>query len=123
MELKEYILTGKFKPYDDKEKQIFKKLGTKFMYDLAKENKFIIKSKHSYNKAGIAVSGDHSMVMEFPDNKFANVMFDADFPHLGILYRTMKHEKDYTGGGNNWCKWGDADKLNERINNLVMKGG
>lgn len=35
-----------------------------------------------------------------------------------VLYRTMKHEKDWTGGDNQWCRW---DKLAEALTGLYRR--
>jgi hypothetical protein len=39
---------------------------------------------------------------------------------LGLMYRTAKHTKDYTGGVNRWAK--DLDSLVLGVNALLNKG-
>jgi hypothetical protein len=39
---------------------------------------------------------------------------------LGLMYRTAKHLKDYTGGVNQWAK--DLDSLVLGVNALLKKG-
>jgi len=39
---------------------------------------------------------------------------------LGLMYRTAKHTKDYTGGINQWAK--DLDSLVSGVNSLLKKG-
>ena len=35
-----------------------------------------------------------------------------------VLYRTMKHEKDWTGGHNQWCRW---DELAQALVGLYRR--
>ena len=35
-----------------------------------------------------------------------------------VLYRTMKHEKDWTGGQNQWCRW---DELAQALAGLYRR--
>lgn len=35
-----------------------------------------------------------------------------------VLYRTMKHEKDWTGGHNQWCRW---DELAQALAGLFQR--
>ena len=39
---------------------------------------------------------------------------------LGLMYRTAKHTKDYTGGVNQWAR--DLDSLVSGVNLLLNKG-
>lgn len=38
----------------------------------------------------------------------SDVRFWQDEWVYKVLYRTMKHDKDWTGGGNHYCKWEDV---------------
>lgn len=99
MTLYDYMLDGKFVPYDEESKSLFRKLGKEF---LEKAREFIgsgsAETSLKYNAGGIAVSGDFSLYVMFNDNKGACVFFNADFPF--VTMRTIKHVKDYSGGMN-----------------------
>jgi hypothetical protein len=64
------------------------------------------------NKAGPAILGEVTLHGE---NIYVQV---GESPH-GILYRTCKGRKDYTGGGNQWLGWDRADRLVESIKRIT----
>lgn len=55
-----------------------------------------------YNSGGMAVSGEATL---HADKVYVQIM-DGD---LGILYRTVKGRKDYSGGCNHWYSWRALD--------------
>lgn len=59
-----------------------------------------------FNPSGPAVSGDITL---HTDHVYVNISADLHLQsHLGVMVRTCKHRKDYTGGSNHWVR-GDAD--------------
>ena len=80
--------------YNHAAKTEFCKLSMKLMREL-RETLGMFSADVRYNAGGIAVSGEATM---HGDVVYVQV---SDF-RLGILYRTCKGQRDYTGGRNNW---------------------
>ena len=114
-----YILTEYSLPYHSDNKEMFGKEGVSIMKSLAK----YLKAKSfdvSYNKSGIACSGEVYASMMFTDE--IGVYFTIQQDSFGgkkynILYRTIKHLKDYSGGGNNYFneEFKDAQKVKKDV--------
>lgn len=71
------------------------------------------------NKAGIAVSGEVTL---HTDKAYVQVCQSYGGPQMGILIRSCKHRKDYTGGHNNFAPLEFLhypEKLAERIRAIV----
>jgi hypothetical protein len=83
--------------YNDVAKAEFRKLSMKLMREL-RETLGMFSASVRYNAGGIAVSGDATM---HGDIVYVTVNADA-LCSMGVLYRTCKSKKDYTGGRNNW---------------------
>ena len=83
--------------YNDVAKTEFRKLSMKLMREL-RETLGMFSADVRYNAGGIAVSGDTTM---HADVVYVTMNADA-LASLGILYRTCKNQKDYSGGRNNW---------------------
>jgi hypothetical protein len=64
------------------------------------------------NKAGFGVLGEVTLHGE-------NIYVQVGDSMYGILYRTCKSRKDYSGGSNNWLAWDKADKLVDSIKKLT----
>ena len=88
-------LTGQCS-YNEPNKRVFHKLSMRLLRELRKV--LGVDAELRYNPAGIACSGDAVL---HSDSVY--VSFNADaICGLGILYRTCKGRKDYTGGQNNF---------------------
>ena len=119
MTLSEFMLRNQYISGDEDSKKSFQMIGKDFCAELSKKCECIDSTYH-YNKSGVACSGDHTLVMSFSNDKHIYVSFNADnICDLGVLYRTMKHPKDWTGGGNHWCGWEDLKDLSYKINDLL----
>jgi hypothetical protein len=81
--------------YNETNKAQFKKLSMKLLRALKAELE--VDADLRYNAAGIACSGDATY---HSDSVY--VSFNADGMGLGILYRSCKGRKDYTGDRNRW---------------------
>ncbi len=113
--------------YNASFKEQFKKVGKRAMIELAD----LLELKEvdiDFNPGGIAVSGDLSLMGMWGPENGVYVMMNKDFPNAPwgqVLYRSIKHMKDYTGGPNQWLPY-EALKspgvLKQRILTL-RKGG
>ena len=84
-------------------KQTFLNTGRAFLRALAKDLS-LTDYKVSVNPAGIAVSGDSTLIGMWETN---GIYIDvSDFCGLNdaILYRTVRHMKDYVGGQNRYIR-------------------
>lgn len=105
--LKEVMLSSESLSYNDKGKQNYRRIGQKAMKELAsllQLNPYGI----NFNPGGIAVSGDLRLMGMCNDKKGVYIMMNKDVG-LGVLYRSISHMKDYTGGRNNHLRFEDLD--------------
>jgi hypothetical protein len=82
-------------------KVTFGRLGKKAFKELAVFlglNEFDV----SYNKAGAASSGDLRLMGMFSEGKGIYITLSKDGISDGILYRAIKHMKDFSGGANHY---------------------
>lgn len=87
-------------PYDDAQKRRFHSTARSRLKKLAAELRLPPGSYHILsNKAGIAVSGEVTM---HHDSAYIQVGQFALTSHHGILVRTCKGRRDYTGGRNHF---------------------
>lgn len=94
-------------------KEEFKKVGRSFLKRIAKDISFDSVDIH-YNQAGIACSGDHTLIGMKGTNGIY-ISFNTDGIKDGMLYRTAKHMKDWTGGTNHFVS------LTEEYNIMLKK--
>jgi hypothetical protein len=84
--------------YHDTNKQEYKRLGLKLLRALASELGLEPKTfEVRFNPGGVAVSGDAIL-----HSDCLYVTINMDRMGLGILVRTCKGRRDYTGGPNRW---------------------
>jgi hypothetical protein len=102
------LMTDKERPYyNESFKERFREIGIKAMEELAgllglKEYRV------SFNPGGIAVSGDLTLMGMWSEGNGIYITMNKNFlrnPWGDVLYRTIKHMKDYCGGPNNWFKY------------------
>lgn len=90
--------------YNPEAKEHFKKTGIKAMKELAKLLKLKVYDVN-FNPGGIAVSGDLHLMGMWNDKNGIHIFMNKDFPTSvpagQIVYRTIKHMKDFSGGINN----------------------
>lgn len=75
-----------------------------------------------FNKSGVAGSGDLTLMGMFETEKGIYISFNKDGFGLGVLYRTIKHMKDYTGGSNNYfneSEFATPEVIKEKVHRLV----
>ena len=82
-------------------KKTFGTLGKKAFAELA-QLLALKEHKIDFNKAGPAVSGDLTLIGMFNATKGIYFSLNRGGNDLGLLYRTAKSLRDYSGGGNNW---------------------
>lgn len=95
---------GKNLSYNNALQTQFEKLSKAALRELAKQLPFT-EVKVSFNRGGIAVSGDAHLMGMFDNGTGLYITINA--PLFGVnamsfLYRTITHMKDYTGGQNNF---------------------
>lgn len=106
--------------YNEINKAMFKKLGQSFLKKLVRYIKLdfeVLDSKVSWNPGGIAVSGDHNLMLMFSEGRGVYLTISSGaFGHDGFMARSITHMKDYTGGNNQWfdrSKLRDFPEMNE----------
>ena len=98
--------------YDQMAKEDFKNAGQKFLKSLVKDPE-VVNHRIGYNPGGIAVSGDHSVMLKYRDGSCVNLFFNLDFSGLGICYRKCNDFNDHTGKQNNFIPWEKATSPGE----------
>ena len=102
------LMTGNERPYyNESFKERFREIGTKAMEELAallglKEHRV------SFNPSGIAVSGDLMLMGMWSEDNGIYITMNKDFPRKpwgDVLYRSIRHMEDYTGGLNHYFKF------------------
>ena len=63
----------------------------------------LVEAKVTYNPGGIAVSGEVTLIGMYADGTGVYVTASTPSYH-GLMFRTIKHMKDYTGGPNQWIR-------------------
>ncbi len=111
------FVSGQDIGYNDKDKARFAKLGTVLLQQVAARLKMPIDTYEvRYNKGGIAVSGEVILHHETLYIQLAQT-------DLGVLYRSVEGQKDYTGGRNRWMKWEellDFDRACEKFAKVMI---
>ena len=96
------------------EKKTFLHLGNVFLRALAKDlglHNVTIRA----NPGGIAVSGECTMIGMWEENGIYVCITQTHISKpMAIVYRTVRHAKDYTGGHNNWISVEELGKLSYR---------
>jgi hypothetical protein len=103
-DLHKILMSDQSLNYNNDAKEHFGRTGKRALKELAQ--KLGLKdSEVSYNKGGVAVSGDLHLKGMFDDQHGFDLFFNKDFSHPGnknICIRRIKNFKDYQGGVNNW---------------------
>ena len=88
--------------YDLERKDEFKKKSMSFLRRLAKDLN-VVEKDIDFNPAGVAVSGDATLMGMWGEDNGIYVTISDDM----LMYRSIKHMKDYKGGSNNfiWSSW------------------
>ena len=84
-------------------KRTFLNTGRAFLRALAKDLN-LTDSKVSVNPAGIAVSGDCTLIGMWGTNGIYIDISEFLGAKAALLYRTARHMKDYTGGQNRYVR-------------------
>lgn len=101
------LLSEESGSYNDAFKAKFRLIGKKAMKELAgllELRPFDIQ----FNPGGIAVSGDLRLMGMWSEGNGIYISMNKFFPNAPygqILYRTIKHMKDFTGGPNQWMRY------------------
>lgn len=103
-----YLLENTTLSYNEHGKDRFKEIGIEAMYGIKQDLKFK-ECKIDYNRSGIASSGDLTLIGMFDDNTgiYISISQDCFGNKPSILYRGVKHIKDYSGGSNNFASTSD----------------
>jgi len=110
--------------YDEELKEKYEKLVTSYFRKVAKLSGATEK-RISYNKAGIAVSGDVTMVLKL-EGGYVYVSHSMDgFFGNKIMARRCSGMKDYTGECNQWLNidnFKDDSLFIKNLNKIANKG-
>ena len=94
-------------------KRTFLNTGRAFLRALAKDLN-LTDYKVSVNPAGIAVSGDCALIGMWRTNGIYIDISDFGGLNDALLYRTVRHMKDYTGGQNRYVRRSELDGMGYR---------
>lgn len=104
--LSNFISTKPEIAYNEENKEIFRKLGSKFLRDVGKmfnEELLFDKHRYTYNPSGIACSGDHSwMGMLGQETGLAMYLSQPLGGTEWLMFRDIANINDHTGGQNHW---------------------
>ena len=106
---------------DGSVKQAFKTLGKKAFKELAAYLGLTQVDVH-FNPGGPAVSGDLILMGMFTPDKGVYISLNKDGMRSGVLYRSIKNMKDYSGGSNNYFPEGDLnhpEEIKEKVDRLL----
>ncbi len=106
-----------------KAKATFGRLGKQALKQLA-EYIGLSESKVDFNKAGVAVSGDLTLMGMFEPENGIYISYNKDGIQDRVLYRTITHMKDYSGGQNNYfheIAFAEPERIKEKIESLTKQ--
>ena len=106
---------------DGEVKQSFGRTGKKAFKELA-EYLGLKDYDVAFNPAGPAVSGDLCLMGMFAPDKGIYISMNKDGMQSGILYRSIKHMKDFSGGNNNYFPESDLthpEEIKEKVYRLL----
>jgi hypothetical protein len=111
--------------YDSGKKIKFKNFGRKALIELGEyltSTGLIEDFEYSYNKGGIAVSGDHHLKAKFTDrNMCFHLFFNLD-TERSFVYRKTTSYTDHTGGQNHFAPIGtDILKICNSLSYMANK--
>ena len=99
---------------DGEVKQSFGRMGKKAFKELA-EYLGLKDYDVAFNPAGPAVSGDLRLMGMFAPEKGIYISMNKDGMQSGILYRSIKHMKDFSGGSNNYFPEGVVLTIKSKV--------
>lgn len=114
--LKALMISKEDLSYNEEGKKKFRSIGLKAMKELAEILDLKVYDAH-FNPGGIAGSGDLRVMGMWDDAQGIYISMNKDFPNNSwgqVLYRTISHMKDFTGGSNNYLRFeqlGDKNAL------------
>ena len=105
---------------DGKVKDKFGRLGKRAFKELA-EYLGLTKFNVNFNKAGVAVSGDLTLMGMIESEQGVYISYSKDGFQDKVLYRTITHLKDYSGGSNNYfheIAFAEPELIKEKVESL-----
>lgn len=97
----EVIMSSQDLSYNQTGKAEFKRAATAALRQIAKDLN-LVQSKVSFNAGGPAVSGDANLMGMWDDASGIYITISQGFTGRDIMYRTISHMTDFTGGYNQW---------------------
>lgn len=86
--------------YNAENKARFRAAGMRFLREL--RTALGVEADVRYNAGGIAVSGDCTL---HSDALYISFNADGISSTLGVMYRSCRSRRDYSGGANCWFSW------------------
>lgn len=105
--------------YNDLAKKQFKTTSVQFLKSLAKKLN-LITHDISYNKAGVASSGEISLKGTYDNGNSVYVHISTP-SNYGILFRTIENFNDHLGGLNQWIRPNGSMSVSD-IADIIKKG-
>ena len=105
---------------DGKVKTQFGRLGKRAFKELA-EYLGLSEYKVNFNKAGVAVSGDLTLMGMLDADRGIYISYNKDGFQDKALYRTIANMKDYSGGSNNYfheVAFAEPERIKEKVEAL-----
>lgn len=93
---------------------LFQREMQKDLSRIAEDNDFEVNSFHKNHYEFSAVLKDKSSE-EYVYVSIPDVRFNPNQWHDHVLIRRMKHEKDWSGETNHYCKWKEIGKASRKI--------
>lgn len=108
--------------YEPENKKVFARVAQKALKQVATALEFK-EFKVSFNPSGIASSGDALLMGMWNDTEGIYFTIDKDMGP-SLMFRSIKHLRDYSGGGNRWLHVDDLLDTERLITQLlsVRKG-
>lgn len=103
-----------------KAKATFGRLGKQAFKQLA-SYLGLTESKISFNPSGTATSGDLTLMGMFNPNSGIYISYTKDGINDRVLYRTITHMKDYSGGNNHYfheIAFAEPERIKEKVTQL-----
>ncbi len=120
--LKRLMMSKESGSYNEDFKKRFRSIGKQAMKELA----LILELKEfdiNFNPGGIAVSGDLTLMGMWSEGNGVYISTNKNFPDtpwVDVLYRHIRHMRDFTGGSNNYFKFSLLDDP-EALRKTIMR--
>lgn len=103
--------------YESENRKVFERASKKALKEIGKALGLNPIDVH-YNRAGIACSGEATLMGMWSENEGLYFTLDKNLGRPSLMFRSIKHMKDYTGGINRWLHVDDLLDLETLLKTL-----